>query len=341
MSRSIQTKKVELSETEKSLNKGTLGKLLFTLYKKKPCALLIREGRLIAARFFQNETNKVGGVYIGKVKNVAKNIGAYFVQIGDGEICFLPESSATMPCLINRDYDNRILEGDEILVQVTREAQKTKQATVSAMLSEGETLLEVAKHRTCFSCIKEPIHPFLQALEDLVKEDEYDEIITDQSSFLDILKQASTPVRFYQDSFGLSQLYSLETKMGSATDTKVWLKSGAYLIIEPTEAMTVIDVNTGKNEVKKASEELIFQVNLEAAREIALQLRLRNLSGIVIIDFINMKSAENQKRLLAEMRSLVSGDEIKTKVIDITVLGLMEITRKKVYKTLKEQMRGL
>lgn len=76
--------------------------------------------------------------------------------------------------------------------------------------------------------------------------------------------------------------------MEEALDTRVWLKCGGYLVIEPTEAMTVIDVNSGKNEAKKAGEDTYYQVNLEAAEEVARQLRLRNLSGIIIVDFINM-----------------------------------------------------
>ena len=109
-------------------------------------------------------------------------------------------------------------------------------------------------------------------------------------------------------------------------------------MIEPTEAMTVIDVNSSKNVKKKLPAEQHLQVNLEAAAEIASQLRLRNISGIIIIDFIDMSSSEDKEQLLAAMRSFVKTDPVKTEVIDLTRLGLMELTRKKTRRPLSEQM---
>ena len=138
------------------------------------------------------------------------------------------------------------------------------------------------------------------------------------------------------------KLYALETKLKTATERRVWLKSGGYLIIEPTEALTVIDVNSGKFEAskKKETEEMIWQVNREAAIEVALQLRLRNLSGIIVVDFINMKRTEDQKALLELLTNEVKLDAVLTNIVDITPLGLVEITRKKNYKTLTEQLQG-
>ncbi len=104
-------------------------------------------------------------------------------------------------------------------------------------------------------------------------------------------------------------------------------------MIQPTEALTVIDVNSGKYEGKKGG----FLVNCEAAEEIALQLRLRNLSGIIIIDFINMDDRGQEKELLEYLRSLVRRDKQKTFVVDMTPLGLVEITRKRESRTLREQ----
>ena len=102
--------------------------------------------------------------------------------------------------------------------------------------------------------------------------------------------------------------------------------------------MTVIDVNSSKNIKKKLPEEQHLQVNLEAAAEIAAQLRLRNLSGIIIIDFIDMASAEHKECLLSAMQSFVKTDPVKTEVVDLTRLGLMELTRKKTRRPLREQL---
>ena len=128
--------------------------------------------------------------------------------------------------------------------------------------------------------------------------------------------------------------------MQEALQERVWLKSGGYLIIQPTEALTVIDVNTGKSIAKKQVQEHYLTINLEAAEEIACQLRLRNISGIIIVDFIDMKSAKSQGLLMQKLRSAVAGDPVPVQVLDITKLNLVEMTRKKVKKSLAEQWKN-
>ena len=120
--------------------------------------------------------------------------------------------------------------------------------------------------------------------------------------------------------------------MDRALNKYVYLKSGATLVIEHTEAMTVIDVNSSKAVKKGDVEESIFKINCEAAKEIARQLRLRNISGIVVIDFINMKNSGYDMLLLDKFKEFVQKDFIPVKVVDITRLGLVELTRKKVNK---------
>ena len=140
-------------------------------------------------------------------------------------------------------------------------------------------------------------------------------------------------LRFYQDdNLSLTSLYKVEKALGEARDKKVWLKSGAYLVIQHTEAMTVIDVNSGKNDTQGKG--TIEKINREAAREVARQLILRNLSGMILVDFINMKESEQQKALLALLRDLVREDPVFTQVVDITPLGLVEMTRRRIRKPL-------
>ena len=117
-------------------------------------------------------------------------------------------------------------------------------------------------------------------------------------------------------------------------NSKVWLPSGANIIIETFETLTIIDVNSGKNQSRK--EDAIFQINLEAAREIARQLRLRNISGMIIVDFINLKSQEQKEELIRCIRQELKKDTVPAQFIDITRLGLVELTRKKIYKSLRE-----
>ncbi|MGN1146841.1 MAG: ribonuclease E/G, partial [Lachnospiraceae bacterium] len=176
---------------------------------------------------------------------------------------------------------------------------------------------------------------------------DFDEIITDCADIYEELKNYAEEekrlsglklptVRFYQDAYPLEKLYSVKTLLEGALNSRVWLKSGGYLVIEPTEALTVIDVNTGKYEAGKHSEDTFYAINMEAAEEIALQLRLRNLSGIIIVDFINMASEEKQKELLHRLTTLVKADSVKTSVVDMTPLGLVEITRKRINRPLSE-----
>lgn len=438
MSRNIVPRQsVTLNENDRSLRNTVSGKLLFTKYKDSPCALLIQDNRLKAASFFSEKPSRMGAVYIGKVKKILKNTNACFVEIADKELCFLPLKKAAAPCLLNRTADGRLLEGDELLVQVERDAQKTKQACVTAEISlsndymvlslgtdrlcfsskldkeqkdaivhcltkqkilqedlrhlvpdvfqnlflqqtpaplavppigviirtraselDEKALLEnfkalsaelchllyTAGHRCCFSCIVNAPEAWAAAFDSLAAPEEYQDIITDQEQLYPRLREYCSghfpekACRLYQEALSLTTLYSLDTRLKEAFSSRVWLKSGAYIIIQPTEALTVIDVNSGKNTLQKDAEETWSRINLEAAGEIALQLRLRNLSGIIIIDFINMADSRHRQKLLEYMRELVKADRVKTTVVDITPLGLMEITRKKGTKPLHEQL---
>ena len=148
-------------------------------------------------------------------------------------------------------------------------------------------------------------------------------------------------LRYYHDALlSLSSLYSVKSSLENALSEKVWLKSGAYLIIQPTEALTVIDVNTGKNVAKKDMQENFLKINKEAAIEIAYQLRLRNISGIIVVDFMNLDSKEAEAELLSTFRAALKVDPVPTQLIDITKLGLVEVTRKKVKKSLGEIMKS-
>ena len=169
--------------------------------------------------------------------------------------------------------------------------------------------------------------------------DEPEEIAT----IADYLRQYDTDklsgLRLYRDTtLSLSRLYSLDTMMEQACQKRVWLKSGGYLIIEQTEAMVVIDVNTGKYSGKKNLTDTIRMINLEAAKELCHQLRLRNLSGIIMVDFIDMKAEEDKRLLMDTLRTCVLSDPVKTTVVDMTGLNLVEMTRKKEKKPLWEQI---
>ena len=132
--------------------------------------------------------------------------------------------------------------------------------------------------------------------------------------------------------------FHVHEQLHKALDRKVWLPSGGSIIIERTEALTVIDVNTGKNVGKSNLEETVYRNNLEAAEEIARQLRLRDIGGIIVIDFIDMEIRENRDRVAAALRSALARDKTRTQVFDISELGLVEMTRKRVSEGLVESL---
>jgi ribonuclease E len=136
----------------------------------------------------------------------------------------------------------------------------------------------------------------------------------------------------------LFERFHVHEQLHKALDRKVWLPSGGSLIIEHTEALTVIDVNTGKNVGKSSLEETVFQNNLEAADEIARQLRLRDIGGIIVIDFIDMEVKANRAEVMKGFREALSRDKTRTQVFDISDLGLVEMTRKRIGEGLLESL---
>ncbi|NLG83846.1 MAG: Rne/Rng family ribonuclease [Firmicutes bacterium] len=143
-------------------------------------------------------------------------------------------------------------------------------------------------------------------------------------------------VELYRGERPLFEAYGIETEIQEALRSRVWLACGAYLVFDETEALTVIDVNTGKFTGSTSLEDTVLRTNLEAAAEIGRQIRLRNLGGIIIVDFIDMETEEERNRVLAALEAALRPDKRKTKVLGFTSLGLVEITRKKVHQSLTE-----
>jgi ribonuclease G len=132
--------------------------------------------------------------------------------------------------------------------------------------------------------------------------------------------------------------YAIEEKIAKALDRRVWLRSGGYIIIERTEALTAIDVNTGRFVGKRSQEETIFRTNLEAAQEVVRQLRLRNVGGIIIIDFIDMEKESNRKKVYDALKDALKRDKARTNILKISELGLVEMTRQRTRESLENQL---
>lgn len=391
-----------------------VSKLILTRYENGVLSLILKNNRIQEISYSKDDNaGNLGDIYVAKVMNVVPNIHAAFIDYQVGRRGYLPISDNYKPVLLNRQYDGRILMGDELLVQMEKEAIRTKEPVFtmnlslsskycvvtnanttksvsnklnkldkallktyipadaqygivvrtnakelieqndfsalttecSHLLAQMNQLLATGIHRTCYSRIFQAVPSYLLELRDN-KSLEYDQIVTDdvvlynelQSFIQSYIPEKEALLSLYTDeALSLHKLYSLETKIQELLQPKVWMNSGSYLVIEQTEAMYVIDVNSGKNTAKKKSDSYVLSINLEAAREIMRQIRLRNLSGIIIVDFINMEEKFMQEQLMQELKALARLDRIQTTIVDMTPLGLIEITRKKTKKSLKAQ----
>lgn len=368
------------------------------------------------------QSSILGNIYLGKVKNIVKNINAAFIEIADGKMCYFSMADNRYPILVNKEYiadakleEAKIKLGDELLVQVTKEDIKTKAPVVSSNINftgkyaaltygkaangvstkitdekERSRLKAIAKrhehkeygfilrtnaayipdtiieeemdrlaevyesvrkfgiHKSRFSLIYQTPPNYICDIRDGYSGN-IEEFVTDDTELFDHMKayleqyqpEDIGKLRFYQDGLiSLSNLYGITEKLNDAVRPLVWLKSGGSIIIQPTEALTSIDVNTGKAVAgKKQVQETFLKINREAAKEIARQIRLRNLSGIIIIDFIDLELSKDKELLMKELEEYFKHDPVKTTLVDMTALGLVEVTRKKVRKPLHEQMK--
>ncbi|MGM0403611.1 MAG: ribonuclease E/G, partial [Thermodesulfobacteriota bacterium] len=163
----------------------------------------------------------------------------------------------------------------------------------------------------------------------------YKSVLSFVNKFMPRLKDS---VLLFEGEDPIFDTYNLEVDIQRALRKKVWLKCGGYIVIENTEALVAIDVNTGRFVGKRNFEETILQTNLEAVKEIAYQVRLRNLGGIIIIDFIDMETRANQEKVYNALREALKKDKAKSNVLAMSDLGLIQMTRKRVVRSLPKML---
>jgi ribonuclease E len=184
----------------------------------------------------------------------------------------------------------------------------------------------------------------VRVVRDLFTDEEYRELVTDSRRVhgkvmeyvREIAPDLESKVTLHTGKLPAFEEHRVVEQIHKALDRKVWLPSGGYLIVERTEAMTIVDVNTGKAVGKTNLEETVVNTNLEAAREVARQLRLRDIGGIIVIDFIDMLLEKNKKQVEDTMRDALAIDKTRSQVFEIGPLGLMQVTRKRVSSGLVE-----
>ncbi|MEL1236369.1 MAG: Rne/Rng family ribonuclease [Candidatus Neomarinimicrobiota bacterium] len=202
-----------------------------------------------------------------------------------------------------------------------------------------------ADHESAPALVYEDLETASSVVRDLLTPD-VEKIIIDskrlfkktQKYLEDVSPSLLDRLELYKLKSPLFESFGIESEIEKLMRPKAWLKSGAYLIIEKTEAMVVVDVNSGRFVGKKLHEENSLKINLEAAREVARQLRLRDLSGLIVIDFIDMKFEENRKKVYHELRRELKRDRAKVAVAPITEFGLLEMTRQRIRVSLLDSM---
>ena len=162
-------------------------------------------------------------------------------------------------------------------------------------------------------------------------DEEYKKIMEFIDNFAPALRYS---VELYDGRDPIFDAYGIEMEISRSLENKIWLKSGGYIVIELTEALTAIDVNTGSYVGKRNLEETILKTNLEAVKEIAYQLRLRNIGGLIVIDFIDMEKTDNRERVFLSLKEALSKDKAKTHILKMSELGLIEMTRKRTRENL-------
>lgn len=332
-----------------------LSKLLITRYKNKLFAISYDTNTPNEIEYIENNS-LLGSIHIGRVKKISKNINAAFVEIEynkERQTVYFDMPDVKYIIFADEKEHNVLNEGDDIVIKISKLPIKNKLAGATANISGVSTeVLDNIKARKNY--IKSPSmlyageSDYIEIIKDRLKYTTFD-IVTDikevYEKILSFLKEnhseLANRVRLYEDPMiTMNKLYSIDTLFESALDKRVWLKDGGYLFIEPTEALTVIDVNTGKNVQKKDASAVKLKTNLEAIKESARQMRLRNISGIIVIDLINTADKSEVDLLYHTMKDYLKEDRLNTVAIDITKLCLFEITRRKRKPSLLEVMKS-
>ncbi len=393
---------------------------------------VLEKGKLV--EFIQERTTDkplVGGIFKAKVSGILPGMQAAFVDLGIGKHGFLFEDEILQAEGISPRWEKEMEEeqrpkrrrkrakvsellrkGEEILVQVFKEAIGTKgpcvtcyvslpgrfmvllpgvnhvgisrritdqaerqrlkqigwkikpekcgiiirtasqgaseeelQAEAQELSAKWESVLAQSKEKQAPSFIYGEQSLPLRVVRDILTDQIKEVLVDDYQAYLEIVSLAEkispkvrSLLKYYHDSEPIFDAYNLESEIEKALRRKVWLKSGGYLIFDHTEALEVIDVNTGKYTGKKSLEETVLKTNLEAAEEIPRQLRLRDLGGIIVIDFIDMEKAENRDKVMKALSDAVQSDKARINLLEISDLGLVQMTRKRVRPNLFQNM---
>ncbi len=378
--------------------------------------IVMLEGPVLVEHYVARDASHTlaGNIYLATTRNVLPGMEAAFLDFGVSKNGVLYASDVANPGKnggrSHRRIEQILQEGDEVLVQVTKDAMGAKgarltgmpslpgrylvlvpdsdnvgisrrlpdedrsrlrevinkvrpsgfgvivrtaalhanaeelAADISRLLKDWEKIQSAADAGGAPRLVHEEPELLIKVIREHFTADFRKLLIDDKRAYDVVLKylQGTAPdlvskVNLYEDSIPLFDRYHVDDQLKKALDRKVFLPSGGHLVIDRTEALTVIDVNTGKFVGSSTLEETVLHNNVEAAEEIARQLRLRDIGGIIVIDFIDMETIDNQQKVLRRLKETLAKDKTRTQVFEVSHLGLVEMTRKNVSAGLLEQ----
>ena len=239
-------------------------------------------------------------------------------------------------------------EGFGLIVRTRAEGAERKEfeGDIRFLLKLWRSVQARAKQEKAPALIYEDLSLVFEVLRDIFDPNVRNFIVDDKITYDKVLNLLNTlapelrsRVKLYREDEPIFVHYKVEEEIERALRRKVWLPKGGYIGIDATEALTVIDVNTGKFTSTKRLEDTVLRTNLEAAKEIGRQLRLRDIGGIIVIDFIDMDNPRHKRQLTAALKSALEADRMRTRIMHITRLGLIEMTRKRTGQSLTKQMQ--
>ncbi len=303
--------------------------------KYPPIQDLLREGQMILVQVAKDPIGTKGARITTQI-SLAGRFVVYLPEVRHTGVSRRIENEAERERL--RELVAKINPSGGVIVRTAGEGatEESLRGDIEYLDRLNKDVMKAAEKKKTPGLVHSEMDVELQALRDMLNESVSSVYVDNDEAFRKVTKFVSQlmpkykqNVVFYQDQRPLFDLYDIDLEISRSLDRKVWLKSGGYIVIDEAEALVVVDVNTGRFVGKKDLEDTILKTNLEAVKEIAHQLRIRNCGGIIIIDFIDMEKQSHRDKVVAHLNEELQKDRARTHVISMSSLGLVEMTRKR------------
>lgn len=303
--------------------------------KYPPIQDIIREGQMILVQVAKDPIGTKGARITTQI-SLAGRFVVYLPEVKHVGVSRRIENETERERL--RELVAKINLTGGVIVRTAGEgaSEENLRADIEYLDRLNKDIMRAAEKKKTPGLVHSEMDVELQALRDMLNENvtsvyvDNDDVYRKVTKFVSqLMPKYKQNVVLYQDQRPLFDLYDIDLEISRSLDRKIWLKSGGYIVIDEAEALVVVDVNTGRYVGKKDLEDTILKTNLEAVKEIAHQLRIRNCGGIIIIDFIDMEKQTHKDKVLSHLSEELQKDRARTHVVSMSSLGLVEMTRKR------------